>query len=165
MNDRMTQKGANEAAEGETYQSEVRLSDQIDIETIPDAVPKPVFTKVNCLSDVDENLVVTNLETTGLIQRGLMPHITQIAAQVMKTDARFSCFVSPKVPISVNAKQVTGISWDGEHMTVHIKPVETVCNFCKCLLHPSCSENRSKQKQICYWIFAMACHEWTTSGN
>ena len=45
-----------------------------------------------------------------------MPHITQIAAPVMKTDARLSCFVSPKVPISVNAEQVTGISWDGEHM-------------------------------------------------
>ena len=55
-----------------------------------------------------------------------MPHITQIAAQVMKTDARFSCFVSPKVPISVNAEQVTGMSFDGEHMTVHGKPVDTV---------------------------------------
>ena len=55
-----------------------------------------------------------------------MPHITQIAVQDMKTDARFSCFVSPKFPISVNAKQVTGISWDGDHMTVHGKPVDTV---------------------------------------
>ena len=55
-----------------------------------------------------------------------MPHITQIAAQVMKTDPMFSCFVSPKVPISVNAEQVTGMSFDGEHMTVHGKPVDTV---------------------------------------
>ena len=30
------------------------------------------------------------------VQRGLMPRILQIAAKVMKTDARFSCFVSPQ---------------------------------------------------------------------
>ena len=59
------------------------------------------------------------------VQRGLIPGITQIAAQVIKTDARFSCFVLPKVPISVNAEQVTRTSWDGELMTVHGKPVET----------------------------------------
>lgn len=78
--ERITQKGANEAAEGDTYQSEVGLSDQVDIQTIPEAVPKPGFAKVDHLNDVQENRVVIDLETTGLIQRGLMPHITQIAA-------------------------------------------------------------------------------------
>ena len=46
--------------------SEVGLSDQVDIETIPDAVPKADFTKFNCLNGVNENLVVIDLETTGL---------------------------------------------------------------------------------------------------
>ncbi|XP_056000582.1 uncharacterized protein LOC130048208 [Ostrea edulis] len=138
--ERIAQKGANEAAEGDTYQSEVGLSDQVDIQTIPDAVPsdqvdiqtipdavpKPGFTKVDHLNKVQENRVIIDLETTGLIQRGLMPHITQIPAQVMNSDAEFSCYVSPKVLINKNAEQITGISWDGEHMTVHGKQVATV---------------------------------------
>lgn len=124
--ERITQKGANEAAEGDTYQSEVGLSDQVDIQTNPEAVPKPGFAKVDHLNDVQENRVVIDLETTGLIQRGLMPHITQIAAQDMSTNAKFSCYVSPKVPINEKAEQTTGISWDGERMTVHGTQVATV---------------------------------------
>ncbi len=60
------------------------------------------------------------------VQRGLMPHITQIAAQDMSTNAKFSCYVSPKVPINEKAEQTTGISWDGERMTVHGTQVATV---------------------------------------
>lgn len=62
------------------------------------------------------------------VQRGLMPHITQIAAQDMSTNAKFSCYVSPKVPTCINekAEHTTGISWDGERMTVHGTQVATV---------------------------------------
>ena len=49
--------------------SEAGLSDQVDIETIPDAIPKQVFTKVECLNDVEENLVVIDLEVTGLSKK------------------------------------------------------------------------------------------------
>lgn len=60
------------------------------------------------------------------VQRGLMPHITHIVAQDMSTNAKFSCYVSPKVPINEKAEQTTGISWDGERMTVHGTQVATV---------------------------------------
>lgn len=60
------------------------------------------------------------------VHRGLMPHITQIAAQDMSTNAKSSCYVSPKVPINEKAEQTAGISWDGEHMTVHGTQVATV---------------------------------------
>lgn len=89
--ERITQKGANEAAEEDTYQSEVGLSVQVDIQTISEAVLKLGFAKVDHLNDVQDNRVVIDLETTGLDQRGLMPHITQIAAQDMSTNAKFSC--------------------------------------------------------------------------
>lgn len=46
--------------------SEVGLSDQVDIQTIPEAVPKPGFAKVDHLNDVQENKVGIDLETTGL---------------------------------------------------------------------------------------------------
>ena len=49
--------------------SEVGLSDQVEIETIPDAVPKLVFTNVNCLNDVDENLIFIDLEITGFSKK------------------------------------------------------------------------------------------------
>lgn len=57
------------------------------------------------------------------VQRELIPHITQIAAQDMSTNAKFSCYVSPKVPINEKAEQTTGISWDGERMTTQVATV------------------------------------------
>lgn len=44
----------------------------------------------------------------------------------MSTNAKFSCYVSPKVPITEKAEQTTGISWDGERMAVHGTQVATV---------------------------------------
>jgi hypothetical protein len=55
-----------------------------------------------------------------------MPHFTQIAAQDMNSGTRFSRYVAPNVPIHENAEQTTGISWDGERMTVRGKEVETL---------------------------------------
>jgi hypothetical protein len=48
------------------FSSEVGLSDEVDIQSIPDAIPKPSFTKVEHLNGVQENKVIIDLETTGL---------------------------------------------------------------------------------------------------
>lgn len=133
--ERLTQKGAREAAEGDTYQSEVGMTPNIDTESVPEAVPKPGFTKVENLSTLQVSYVVIDLETTGLIQRGLIPHITQIAAQDMASGEKFSCYIKPLIPISVEAQKVTGISWNGTAMTVkglHVDafPIEeALCKF------------------------------------
>lgn len=55
-----------------------------------------------------------------------MPHITQIAAQDMSTNSKFSCYVFPKVPINEKAEQTKGIFWDGERMTAHGTQVATL---------------------------------------
>lgn len=46
--------------------SEVGLSEQVGIQTIPEAVPNPGFAKIDHLNDVQENRVVIDLDTTGL---------------------------------------------------------------------------------------------------
>lgn len=46
--------------------SEVGLSEQVGIQTIPEAVPNPEFAKIDHLNDVQENRVVIDLDTTGL---------------------------------------------------------------------------------------------------
>lgn len=68
--------------------------------------------------------VVIDLETTGLIQRGLIPHITQISAQDMACGEKFSCYAKPLIPITAEAQNVTGISWNGTEITVKGLPVD-----------------------------------------
>lgn len=52
------------------------------------------------------------------VQRGIIPHITQIAAQDMASGEKFSSYVKPLIPITAEAEKVTGISWTGTEMTV-----------------------------------------------
>lgn len=69
------------------------------------------------------------------VQRGLIPHITQIAAQDMASGEKFSCYIKPLIPISAEAQKVTGVSWNGTAMTVkglHVDafPIEeALCKF------------------------------------
>ena len=54
-----------------------------------------------------------------------MPHITKIAAVEPQSNSRFNTFVKPKVPISKEAQQITGIVVnDSGSMTVHGEPVQ-----------------------------------------
>lgn len=90
--ERLTRKGAREAAEGDTYQSgtfisssmffhhfmlkcfliiwiltvEVGMTPDVDTESIPEAVPKPGFTKVENLATLQVSYVVIDLETIAL---------------------------------------------------------------------------------------------------
>ncbi|XP_062595091.1 uncharacterized protein LOC134256466 [Saccostrea cucullata] len=103
--EKLTQKGAKEAAEGDTYQSEVGMTPNVDTESIPEAVPKPGYTKVDNLVHLQLSYVVIDLETSGLIQRGIIPHITQIAAQDMASGEKFSWYVKPLIPITAKARK------------------------------------------------------------
>lgn len=44
----------------------------------------------------------------------------------MFTNVKFLYYVSPIVAINIKLEQLTGISWDGEHMTVHATRVAAV---------------------------------------
>lgn len=110
--ERSTSKGGNEAIEGLSYQSEIGLSvNEEDIEKIPDPVPKPSFSSSSNLKNCSApNIVILDLETTGLIQHGIMPHITQIAAVNSNTKEQFSRYVAPDLPITPMAEKVTSIT-------------------------------------------------------
>lgn len=56
---------ALQALEGDTYQSEIGLADEVDIEQIPDPVPRGIFKPVT-LSSGAPSFVAFDLETTGL---------------------------------------------------------------------------------------------------
>ncbi|KAK3105392.1 hypothetical protein FSP39_024132 [Pinctada imbricata] len=122
--ERATQKGAYEASEGSSYQSEVGLAENQDTEAIPEAVPKPTFNAVSKLKNMSPTYIVFDLETTGLIRQGIMPHITQIAAVEMHSGNQFTCYVLPKVPIEASAEKVTGIVFDGTDLFVNGQKVD-----------------------------------------
>ncbi|KAK3084374.1 hypothetical protein FSP39_012417 [Pinctada imbricata] len=124
--ERATKKGAYEASEGSSYQSEVGLAENQDIEAIPEAVPKPTFNAVSKLKNMSPTYIVFDLETTGLIRQGIMPHITQIAAVEMHSGNQFTCYVLPKVPIEASAEKVTGIVFDGTDLFVNGQKVDAL---------------------------------------
>ncbi|KAK3100081.1 hypothetical protein FSP39_014529, partial [Pinctada imbricata] len=126
--ERATQKGAYEASEGSSYQSEDGLAENQDIEAIPEAVPKPTFNAVSKLKDMSPTYIVHvfDLETTGLIKQGIMPHITQIAAVEMHSGNQFTCYVLPKVLIKASAEKVTGIVFDGTDLFVNGQKVDAL---------------------------------------
>lgn len=64
--ERATQKDAFEVSEGSTYQSEIGLGAEADIETIPDPVSKPTFGTVQKLKNTRPLFITFDLETTGL---------------------------------------------------------------------------------------------------
>ncbi|CAG2185916.1 unnamed protein product [Mytilus edulis] len=113
--ERITSKGACEATEGASYESEISFSEQAeDIERIPDAIPKPLFTAVSSLDN--PTFVIIDLETTDLIRRNIIPHIVQIAAKEHRTQTSFNRYIPPQLPMSNEAEKVTGIVWDGRKL-------------------------------------------------
>uniref|UniRef100_A0A8W8NP81 Exonuclease domain-containing protein n=1 Tax=Magallana gigas TaxID=29159 RepID=A0A8W8NP81_MAGGI len=118
------------ALEGDTYQSEIGLEDEVDIVQIPDPVPRGVFKPIT-LSSGSPSLVVFDLETTDLIRGRQMPHITQLAAVELDTGSLYNTYILPKVPISEEAMNTTGIvvNSDLEKMTVHDTLLPVVSGF------------------------------------
>lgn len=108
------------------YSIEERQED-IDVERIPDAVPRGDFKPIPPLSD-PITMIALDLETTDVICAGQMPHITQIAAKVVNSGIgqTFCVYVQPKMPISTGAQQATGITVNGDIMTVNGTVVDTV---------------------------------------
>ncbi|XP_048257443.1 uncharacterized protein LOC124114456 isoform X1 [Haliotis rufescens] len=130
--------GANEVLEGTTYESGIGHTTNVDVEQLPEAVPRGKFATVS--AGKEATVITFDLETTDLIRGGKMPHITQIAASDMETGKGFSTYVLPKVPISTTAQQVTGIIVNNSGtMTVNGKQVQpetvqfAVDKFCKWL--------------------------------
>lgn len=123
--ERATSKGAFEASEGATYESEISLGDQADdIESVPDAIAKPLFTPVQSIDD--PTFVIVDLETTDLIRRNTIPHIIQIAAIERKTHRCFSRYTTPGMIMSSEAEKVTGIVWDGSRLYSRGKELPSV---------------------------------------
>ena len=60
------------------------------------------------------------------VQRGLIPHITQIAVEDMATREKFSCYVKPLIPITAEAEKITVVSWNGTEMTVKNSHVDAI---------------------------------------
>lgn len=74
----------------------------------------------------EPSIVILDLETTGLICGGIIPHITQIAAMEYSSKKRFSKYICPELSISPIAEMLTGISWNGEALLHRGTPVECV---------------------------------------
>lgn len=121
--ERMTDKGALEATEGSTYQSEIGLSTEVSITKVPDATIRPSFSPV---SIIKPHFVVIDLETTGLISRNNMPHITQIACLDAESKDTFSAYVLPKTQLDPNAERATGIVFDGSTLYVRGQRVAAI---------------------------------------
>ncbi|KAL4235710.1 rRNA-processing endoribonuclease [Mactra antiquata] len=97
----------------------------VDIEKLPDPVPRGDFKPVD-IGDLTPTIIAFDLETTDLICGGKIPHITQIAAQVVGQSISFNLYVQPLIPITAAAQQITGISMVGDKMFVNGSPVSTV---------------------------------------
>lgn len=123
--ERSVTQGAQEALEGLSYQPDIGFESGVDVEKLPDAVPRGDFKPVD-MSGTQPTLIAMDLETTDLIRRGQIPHITQIAAKVVGGNSTFNMYVQPKVPISHDAQQTTGISTVGDRMFVGGVEIEAV---------------------------------------
>ncbi|XP_045215031.2 uncharacterized protein LOC123565087 [Mercenaria mercenaria] len=109
--ERSINQGALEALEGVSYQSEVSHSSSVDIEKLPDAVPRGNFKPVKVESG-QPTIIAIDLETTDLIRGSVMPHITQLAAVEVKSGAQFAVYTKPKMAVTSEAQRVTGICVD-----------------------------------------------------
>lgn len=106
--ERSITQGAQEALEDMSYQSEIGHSDDADIQKLPDLVPRGDFKPI-VLPTGQPTYIAFDLETTGLIQDGQIPHITQVAATEPKSGKAFNMYVLPTLPISDKAQEVTGL--------------------------------------------------------
>ncbi|XP_060562490.1 uncharacterized protein LOC132722076 [Ruditapes philippinarum] len=122
--ERAVNQSATESLEGATYQSEVGHTADIDIDKVPDPIPRGVFKPV--CSSGEPSYITVDLETTDLIRGDVYPHITQIAAKHVGTENSFNCYVLPKLPMSASAERVTKIIVTNSiDMCVDGVPVET----------------------------------------
>ncbi|XP_060572014.1 uncharacterized protein LOC132730174 [Ruditapes philippinarum] len=104
--------GANEALEGVSYQSGIGHEVNVDVEKLPDPIPR------GNLQPVEKLLSVGG---------GIMPHITQIAAVNIQSGQKFNSYVIPRLPITAEAQTITGISMaDNNTMKVNGSIVEAV---------------------------------------
>lgn len=79
-------------------------------ENITEAVPKPGFTEVKNLAFLLLIFALIDLETTELIQRRLIPHITlRTTAQDFAIEEKFSGYVKRLIPITAESQKVMGI--------------------------------------------------------
>ncbi|KAL4236604.1 hypothetical protein ACF0H5_004988 [Mactra antiquata] len=117
--------GAQEALEGISYQSDIGFQPDVDIEKLMDPVPRGDFKPVD-IGDLTPTIITFDLEATDLIRGGTIPHITQIAAQVVGQSISLNLYVQPLIPITTAAQQITGVSMVGDKMFVNGSPVSTV---------------------------------------
>ncbi|XP_033763432.1 uncharacterized protein LOC117344711 [Pecten maximus] len=99
---------ANKSLEGDTYQSEIGLEENIDTGQIPEAIPKGLFKKLEP-NGQKVKYITFGLETTGLIRGQAMPHITQITARVVDSSEPFNSYILPTIAIEEEAAKITGI--------------------------------------------------------
>ncbi|KAL4220167.1 hypothetical protein ACF0H5_020576 [Mactra antiquata] len=123
--ERSVSQGAQEALEGISYKSDIGFQPDVDIEKLPDPVPRGDFKPVD-IGDLTPTIIAFDLETTDLIRGGKIPHITQIAAQVVGQSISFNLYVQPLIPITAAAQPITGISMVGDKMFINGSPVSTV---------------------------------------
>ncbi|XP_060565928.1 LOW QUALITY PROTEIN: uncharacterized protein LOC132724962 [Ruditapes philippinarum] len=119
--ERAVNQGAQEVLEGVSYQSGIGHETNADIEAIPAPIPKGDFKPIQL---TNPTLVTFDLETTDLIRGHCLPQITQIAASDLAGTRTFSQYVLPTEPISAGARQVTGLSVDGDRLLHLGQPVE-----------------------------------------
>lgn len=129
--ERAVTQGAQEALEGDSYQSGIGHNEHPDIEKLPDPVVPGCFKPVTLPSAEEPTLVMFDLETTDLIRGRQMPHIVQIAAVELKSEATFNTYVRPKMPRTENARLVTGIIANSSGVSVAGKSVRQYSFCCR----------------------------------
>ncbi|XP_061186114.1 uncharacterized protein LOC133195733 [Saccostrea echinata] len=100
---------SKETREGSTYSSDIGLCSGDDNETIPAPLTQPL--KQPLQVSKENPLIFFDLESTGLARNS---HITQMAA-VFEEEV-FSEYVTPEVPITQKATEVTGITFSAGKM-------------------------------------------------
>ncbi|XP_053389294.1 uncharacterized protein LOC123543346 isoform X2 [Mercenaria mercenaria] len=105
--------------EGNTYQSGIGHMESIDIERIPDDIPRGNFKPV--VIDGEPTIIRNNRTYCAQSDAG----ITQIAASD-QSGKTFNVYVNPVQPISPEATTVTGISFVNGEMKVRGQIVQSV---------------------------------------
>ncbi|VDI75087.1 Hypothetical predicted protein [Mytilus galloprovincialis] len=117
-NRRIKKNTVKELCEGLSYSSAIDLQDHQDITEIPSAPSPPIE---NCHIQETAKLVCFDFETTSLARDS---HITQIAA--VSGDNHWSCYVTPKIPITNQASDITGITVRNGRVFHQGKPVDSL---------------------------------------
>ncbi|XP_071139323.1 uncharacterized protein [Mytilus edulis] len=119
-NRRIKKNTVKELCEGLSYISAIDLQDHQDITEIPSAPSSPIE---NCHIQETAKLVCFDFdfETTSLARDS---HIIQIAA--VSGDNHWSCYVTPKIPITNQASDITGITVRNGRVFHQGKPVDSL---------------------------------------